>query len=91
MRPASNKCLPGTDLTLLGLRRDTLIVFFSCFVPARIRVKDVQGQYTPLIFRHDAEQRTLLRVMKIKMLFIYMHRRRIDVWVVCLGSWEDAS
>lgn len=39
MRAASNKCLPGTDLTALSLRRDALIVFFPCFVPAQQHTK----------------------------------------------------
>lgn len=61
---------------------------------ARKRVKDVQAQYTrnvPLIFRNSTEQSTLLKMVTMKMLHIYIHRRRIDVWVVCSGSWEETS
>lgn len=50
MGAASNKCLPGIDLTAFGLRGGTLIVFFPLLLCSTAathnRVKDIQDEHT---------------------------------------------
>lgn len=72
MRAASNKCLPGTDLTA---HADCFFFFpLLCSNAAtHKRVKDIQEQqYTTDVVRHNRGQRNLLRVMKIKRLHVLL-------------------